>query len=111
MGVAALMAGCATVPPPIEQMANSKTAISNADSAGSSELAPLELKLAMQKMDGAEKAMDEKNYALAERLAQQSQVDAQLASVTARSIKARKTADALQESSRVLRQEIDRKTQ
>lgn len=109
-GAAIIMAGCASTPAPTEQMAVSRVEVSNASSAGGNEYAPLQLKSAMEKMAGAERAMAEKNYDLARRLAEQAQVDAQLAGATARSAKAQKAADALQEDSRVLRQEIDRKT-
>ena len=110
VAVAIFMAGCASTPAPTEQMAISRAAVSNASSAGGNEFAPLQLKSAMEKMDGAERAMAEKNYERARQLAEQAQVDAQLAEATARSAKAQKAADAVQEDSRVLRQEIDRKT-
>jgi septal ring factor EnvC (AmiA/AmiB activator) len=110
VAAAIFMAGCASTPAPTEQMAISRAAVSNASSAGGNEFAPLQLKSAMEKMDGAERAMAEKNYERARQLAEQAQVDAQLAEATARSAKAQKAADALQEDSRVLRQEIDRKT-
>lgn len=111
VAVAIFMAGCASTPAPIEQMAISRAAVSNASSAGGNEFAPLQLKSAMEKMDGAERAMAEKKYDQARQLAEQAQFDAQLAEATARSAKAQKAADAVQEDSRVLRQEIDRKTQ
>ncbi|HWR78164.1 MAG TPA: hypothetical protein VN283_13260 [Thiobacillus sp.] len=44
------------------------------------------------------------------RLAEQAEVDAKLAAEMARSAKAQKAADALQEDIRVLRQEIDRQS-
>ena len=108
---AIIMAGCASNPPPTEQMAVSRAAVNNASSAGASEFAPVQLKSAMEKMDAAERAMTEKEYVLARHLAEQAQVDAQLAESTARSAKAQKAADALKEDSRILRQELDRKTE
>ena len=105
---AIFMAGCASTPPPTAQMAVSHAAVSNASSAGANEFAPLQIKSAMEKMDGAERAMTDKNYVLARQLAEQAQVEAELAEATARSDKAQKAADALQEDSSVLRQEIDR---
>lgn len=110
IGAAIFVAGCASTPAPIEQMAISRAAVSNASSAGGNEFAPLQLKSAMEKMDSAERAMAEKDYVRARQLAEQARVDAQLAGATARSAKAQKAADALQEDSRVLREEIDRKT-
>lgn len=111
LATAVLIAGCAGVSPPLEQMAVSRVAVKNASSAGGNEFAPLPLRSAMDKMDSAERAMTEENYTLARRLAEQAQVDAQLASVTARSVKAQKAVGALQEDNRVLRQEIDRSAQ
>lgn len=111
MAAAIFVAGCASVPAPVEQMAVAKVAVSSATSAGGNEFAPLPLKSAMEKMDAAERAMAEENYELARQLAEQAQVDAQLAAATARSAKAQKAASALQEGNRVLRQEIDRSNQ
>lgn len=111
MAAAIFVAGCASVPAPVEQMAVAKVAVSNATSAGGNEFAPLPLKSAMEKMDAAERAMAEENYELARQLAEQAQVDAQLAAARARSAKAQKAASALQEGNRVLRREIDRSNQ
>lgn len=110
VAAAIFMAGCASPVPPLEQMAVSRAAVGSANNAEDSEFAPLQLKSAMEKMAGAERAMTDKNYVLARQLAEQAQVDAQLATATARSAKAQKAADAIQEDSRVLRTEIDRKT-
>jgi Domain of unknown function (DUF4398) len=111
IGIAAvLITGCASMPAPTEQMAVSRAAVSNAASAGGGEFAPQQLKSAMDKMDAAQRAMLAEDYVLARQLAEQAQVDAQLATAVARSAKARKAAEELQESSRVLRQEIDRKS-
>ena len=107
---ATLMFGCATTPPPIEQMAISRAAVSNATSTGANEFAPLVLKSAMEKMDAAERAMAEKNYVTAQQLAEQAQVDAQLAGSMARSAKAQKASDTVQEDNRILREELDRKS-
>jgi hypothetical protein len=105
-----LMAGCASTSAPTEQMAVSRAAISNAMSAGGNQFAPVQLKSAMDKMDAAERAMTEKNYELALRLAEQAEVDARLAAEMARSAKARQAADAVQEDIRVLRHEIERQS-
>lgn len=108
VATAIVIAGCASIPAPTEQIAVSKVAVSNATSAGGNEFAPQQLKSALEKMDAAERAMAEKDYLRARQLAEQAQVDAQLAAATARSAKAQKAARELQEDNRVLRQEIDR---
>jgi Zn-dependent protease with chaperone function len=109
-GAVIFMAGCASAPAPTVQMAVSRAAVVEANSAGSSEFAPQQLKSATEKMAGAERAMANEDYVLARQLAEQAQVDAQLASATAHTAKAKKAAEAVQEDSRVLRQELNRKT-
>jgi Domain of unknown function (DUF4398) len=104
------LSACAGLSAPTEQIAVSKVAVSNAVNAGSNEFAPLPLNWARDKMESAERAMTAKDFLLARRLAEQAQVDAQLAAATSRSVKAQKAANALQEGNRVLRKEIDRNT-
>jgi hypothetical protein len=111
IGFAAVIAGCASVPPPTEQIAVSKQAVSNAISAGGNEFASADMRSAQDKLDRAIQAMTAEDYKKAKLLAEQAQVDAQLAAAKARSAKAQKAAGAVQEGSEVLRQEIDRKSQ
>ncbi|TPQ24320.1 DUF4398 domain-containing protein [Methylomonas koyamae] len=111
LATALFAAGCASIPAPTEQMAVSKAAVNSASSAGGNEYAPIPLRAAVQKLDAAERAMSQKDYLQARQLAEQAQVDAQLAAATARAAKAQKAARELQESNRVLREEIDRKAQ
>ncbi len=103
-----LMAGCASTSAPNEQMAVSRAAVSNAMSAGGNQYAPVQFRSASEKLEAAERAMSAKDYELALRLAEQAEVDAKLSAEMARSAKAQKAADALQEDIRVLRQEIER---
>ena len=110
VATAALLAGCASTPPPTEQMAISRAAVSNANSAGGNEYAPLQYESAIQKMGAAERAMADKNYVRARQLAEEAHADAKLAEAMARSAKAQKAADALQDDIRILRQEIDRQS-
>ena len=109
--IAIAIAGCATIQPPTEQLAVSKLAVSNAASAGGNEYAAAEMRAAQDKLDRANQAMTAKDYANAESLAEQAQADAQLATAKARTGKAQKAAATVQEDSRVLRNELDRKSQ
>lgn len=104
----ALVAGCASQPAPLEEMALARAAMNDAGSAGASEYAPIEFRAAMEKLNAAERAVGDKDYEQARLLAEQAEVDARLASAKARSEKARKAADAVQENIRVLRQEMER---
>lgn len=108
--VATVLSACASIPAPIEQVAVSNEAVKNANRAGTNEYAPVQTKSAMEKMTSANRAMQAEKYVLARQLAEQAQVDAQLALEMTRAAKAQKAADALQEDNSVLRQEIDRKT-
>ena len=107
---AVLVAGCASIPPPTEQMAVSKSAIANAVSAGGSEYASVEMRAAQDKMDRANRAMDKEDYENARRLAEEAQVDARLAEKKAQSAKAQKAASVTQDDIRVLREEMNRKS-
>ena len=105
---AVIVGGCASTPPPTEQMAVSKSAIANAMSAGGSEYAPVEMRIAQEKMDRASRAMAKEDYEIARALAAEAQADARLAEKKAESAKARKAAVVMQEDIRVLREEINR---
>ena len=113
--VAALLAltvlglgACASVPPPTEQMAVSAAALKHAAGADAGALAPAEMSLARDKMTRAEQAVVAKEYERALVLAQQAQLDAQLAEAKAETARSRKAADALLEASRALREEMSR---
>jgi hypothetical protein len=106
-----LMAGCASVPAPTAQMAVSKAAVQHADTAGTTEFAPVELQSAKDKLARAEKAMAQENYELAKQLADEAQADARLAEAKSETAQAQKAAQDSQAASRALRQEINRQTQ
>ena len=104
------MGGCASDKPPVPtaQLEVSKAAVAEAISAGATEFAPVELGAAQEKLAAADKAVTAKDNASAKWLAEQAQMDAQLAAKKARAAKAQKAAEALQESNRVLREEMNR---
>lgn len=110
LAAAQLISACAGNPPTAE-MALAKASVINATAAGGNEFAPIPLRAAMDKMEGAEQAMGSQNYADARNLAEEADVDAQLAAATARAAKTQKAVNQLQQDNSVLRQEIDRKTQ
>ena len=107
---AVIAAGCASAPAPTEQMAVSKSAVANAVAAGGTEYAAVEMRTAQEKMDRANRAMDKEDYPTARRLAEEAQADARLAEKKAQSAKAEKAASVTQEDTRVLREEMNRKT-
>lgn len=104
-----VLAACATTPPPTAQMALANAALAHAVGAGSPELAPTEMAMARDKMMRANQAMASKDYDTALSLSQQVQLDAQLAEARAESVKAGKSARAMQEADRALSEEMARK--
>jgi Domain of unknown function (DUF4398) len=109
---ALLMAACASsVPPPDARIAVATAAIAHAAAAGGTEYAPAEMRMARDKLQRATVAITARDNANADVLAEQSQLDALLAEAKAESAKASKAATALQDGSRVLKEELDRKAQ
>lgn len=105
-----LMAGCASMPPPTEQLAVSKAAVTSAVSAGGNEFASIEMKAAQEKLDRANQALEKEDYENARWLAEQAQIDATLAEKKAQSAKAQKAANVIQNDIRILSEEINRKS-
>ncbi len=105
-----LAVGCASVPPPTEQLAVTKLAISNAVEAGSAEFAQGDLRVAQEKMTQANQAMGREDYTKARWLAEQAQADARLAEKKSQAAKAQLAAAATDEDRRVLREELNRKS-
>src|SRR3569623_1917519 len=79
-----LFAGCASIPPPTDQLAVTRAAVTDATTAGATAAAPVELKSARDKLDEAE--------------------------TKANAAKAHKAVESAQESNRVLREELQRNT-
>ena len=105
-----LLAACASTPPPTEQLAVSTAAVASATSAGAQEMANAELTMARDKLARANAAVAADHNDRALLLAQQAQVDARLAEVKARSVKAQKAATEVGEGNRVLSEEMNRST-
>jgi len=102
------LGACATSgPEPREQMAVSRSAVERASGAAAAE-APLELSAARDKLARANAALVSKDYTLARQLAEQAEADATLAEAQARSVRSGKALEAVQESIRQLRAELNR---
>jgi septal ring factor EnvC (AmiA/AmiB activator) len=104
-----LVGACASTPPPTEQMAVAAAAVTHAMNAGAQEAAPGDMRTARDKLERAKQAVANKENALALNLAQQAQLDAQLAEAKAHADKARKAAEAVQDGNSALREEMNRK--
>lgn len=109
VGLAAL-AGCASTPAPTEQLAVAEAAVQRANTTATSESSAIELKVATNKLAAARQAMASKDYELARRLAEQAEVDAEVAELRAQSARSRQAAQESRDASRVLSEEINRKS-
>jgi len=106
---AALLAACASTPPPKADIAVAEAAVVNATNAGALQWAPAELRTAQDKLARAQSAMAAQDNGRAMTLAHEASADAQLAATAARAAKAQRAADEVQEANRVVREEMTRK--
>jgi hypothetical protein len=104
-------AGCATTPIPNEKIAVAKASVQRAEQSGAPELAPVEMAAARDKLNRAEAAAADRNAQPATDLAEQANVDAQLAEATAQEKKSHKASMELDASLQALRQESLRSSQ
>jgi predicted S18 family serine protease len=99
------MAGCAGKPP-LANLSQADLAVQEAEKKTASQYAPLDLQTAREQLNKAKRAMDDKKYEEARRLADQALVNAQLAEAKAGAEKARQAAAELQKSIQMLRAEL-----
>lgn len=85
----ALLAACATTPPDPRLLNNAEQALQIAREAGAEEYAPLELRFARERLDAARLQLDNNNAAPARRLADEAEIEAQLALARTRAARAR----------------------
>lgn len=104
-----ILGACAGVPPPDTELATSRSAIEQAQTAGAAQQAPADFALARDKFARAEAAALRGENLAATRLAEQAQLDAQLAQARARAAGTERAVGELDESLRVLRDEMNRK--
>jgi hypothetical protein len=105
------LAACASTPIPNEKIAVAKAAVQSAEQSGAPELAPVEMASARDKLSRAEKAASDRDVQPATQLAEQANVDAQLAQATAQQQRSHKAAMEFDASMQALRSESMRNTQ
>jgi hypothetical protein len=91
-------------------MAVARASVQRAEQSGAPEFAPVELAAARDKLARADKAVAERNGDVANQLAEQANVDAQLAEATAARERSRKARLEFDASMLALRQESNRTT-
>jgi hypothetical protein len=102
------LTACALTPPPTEQVAVARASLSQAQTAGANELAPLELTSARTKLEQAEAAMVRRDFERARQLAEEADVDARLALIKSESTRQQRAVAELRQSIDVLQQELQR---
>ena len=104
-----MLAACASTPPaPTASLQAAQLAISNAERTDSSRYASGELSEARTKLASADMAVTEQRMTLAERLADESRAEAELASAKTAEVKARAVNDEMTHSTDTLREEMQR---
>lgn len=107
----AALAACSSTPPPIEQMAVGRATLQRVQAAPNVAAdAPVELQRARDKWVQAEKAMSDKDYDKARRLATEAAADARVAEAKADAANSAASLQQVQGSIRALQEEIDRRT-
>lgn len=109
MGSAFVFGACAAKRPPAAELSAAQLSVREAEEADAGEHAPLEMRLAREKLEAAERANVEEDYEEARRLAEQAQVDAQLAAAKAQSQRMQNAARQAQQSIESLREESIRR--
>jgi hypothetical protein len=102
------LAACVSSPIPNEKIAVARASVQRAEQSGAPELAPAEMAAARDKLERAEKAAANKDVQPATMLAEQANIDAQLAEATAQEHKSRKAETELEASLAALRMESNK---
>jgi membrane-bound lytic murein transglycosylase len=103
------LAACASAPPaPTHALQAAEIAITNAEQARVADYASIELNEARENLAAARKAVQDEDMARAKRLAEQSRVNAELASANAELTRARAINKEMQTSIDILKQEMQR---
>jgi hypothetical protein len=100
---------CASAPLPIDKLAVAKSSIERAEQAQAAQFAQVELNSARGKYAAAQSAADKRDAAVAARMADQAEADAQLAESTARAKQQQQLVTEMEASLRDLRNETLRR--
>ena len=103
-----MLGGCASVPPPTASLQAARLAISDADRAEAGRYASAELGEARTKLASADSAVTEQKMTMAERLANESRTEAELASAKTANVKADAVNDEMKRSTSTLVEEMQR---
>jgi hypothetical protein len=102
------LCACQTPNRPYQAVATAEAAVDQADLGSAAEHAPLELRLAREKLEQAKSKLQDEDYTDARRLAEQALVDVQLAEAKAESATARASAQDLRQGIETIQEEAER---
>jgi hypothetical protein len=105
-----LLAGCASVPPPHQQLGAARAMVAQAQPLAARD-APMELATAQGKLARAEQAMKQQDYVNARIYAEQAEVDAKYALTLAENARVQRAAAEVSQGISTLRQELERRVQ
>jgi hypothetical protein len=103
-----MLAACASTPPPTASLQAAQLAISNAERTDASRYAPGELSEARTKLASADTAVKEQRMIMAERFAEESRAEAELASAKTADVKAKAVNHEMTRSTDTLVEEMQR---
>ena len=106
LGLALLLSGCATAPPPTGLLDDAAEAVAAARAAQADEYAAVELGQAEERLAAARLAMDDHDYARARTLAEQAELQADLANARSRATLGRAQVKAASDENARLRREL-----
>lgn len=104
-----LLAACSSTKPPTAEMATARTLVEQAGQSDARNQSPVELNAAQDKLKRAEAAMKDERYKEAKALAEEAEVDAQLAAARSRSGRAATALSEVQSSIGGLKSQIEQK--
>lgn len=103
-----ILGACASTPPPTSSLQGAREAIANAERVEAGRYASGELAEARTKLASADTAVSEQRMPMAERLANESRVEAELASAKTADVKATAVNDEMRRSNGTLVEEMQR---
>jgi hypothetical protein len=103
--IAFVIVACASAPMPTDRLAVARNSLQRAEQAQAAQFAQVELGAARTKLEAAQAAADRRDAEVAARMADQADVDAQLAESTARARQQQQLAEEMDAGLRQLREE------
>jgi hypothetical protein len=101
-----MVLSCASSQPGPDAFVSAERAILAAEKAGAEELAPVELRFANEKLASARLGMDQRKYAIANYLIEESEINSELAIEQSRAAQSRRKVNELRRSNEILREEM-----